>query len=116
MKSTMHHKSRALVATCLILSLGNLFAQTKWVATWATSPEPLVSSQSGFNPPAAGLANNSVRQELRVSIGGDTLRMRFTNEYTNVPVRINAVNIAVSTGAGIIDTHTIRNFKFNGAD
>lgn len=114
MRFLKNTKVTAMLA--LALGVGSLFAQTKWVATWATSPEPLVSSQSGFNPPAVGLANNSVRQELRVSIGGDTLRMRFSNEYTNVPVRMNAVNIAVSTGAGIIDTTTIRNFKFNGAD
>ena len=106
----------AILAACVALGASSLFAQTKWVATWGTSPEPLVSGQSGFNPPSIGLANNSVRQVLRVSIGGDTLRMRFSNEYTNVPVKINAVNIAVSTGAGVIDTNTIRNFKFNGAD
>ena len=105
-----------LVAVCMALAFGNLFAQTKWVATWGTAPEPLVSGQSGFNPPSIGLANNSVRQELRVSIGGDSLRMRFSNEYTNVPVKINAVNIAVSTAPGVIDTTTIRNFKFSGAD
>ena len=107
----------AIAAAFLVFGVSNLFAQTKWVATWGTSPEPLVSGQSGFNPPSIGLANNSVRQELRVSIGGDSLRMRFSNEYTNVPVKINGVNIAVvSTGPGFIDTTTIRNFKFNGAD
>ncbi len=105
-----------MLAAYLMLSSGSVFAQTKWVATWATSPEPLVSSQSGFNPPSAGLANNSVRQELRVSIGGDTLRMRFSNEYTNVPVKINGVNIAVSTAAGVIDTTTIKSFQFNAKD
>src|SRR5690606_36516668 len=42
--------------------------------------------------------------------------MRFTNEYTNVPVKINAVSIAVSAGAGIIDTATMRFFKFDGRD
>ena len=104
-----------IVASTAVFCSGNLFAQSQWVATWATSPEPLVSSQSNFNPGMA-LANNSLRQVLRVSIGGDTLRMRFTNEYTNVPVKINAVNIAISTGAGIIDTTTIKNFKFSGAD
>src|SRR6478609_3197371 len=88
----------------LVLLSGMAFeagAQTKWVATWGTAPEPLVSGQSGFNPPSIGLANNSVRQELRVSIGGDSLRMRFSNEYTNVPVKMNGVNIAVvSTAPG----------------
>lgn len=91
-------------------------AQNQWVATWATAPEPLVASQSGFNPPSIGLSNNSVRQVLRVSLGGDTLRMRFTNEYTNVPVKINAVSIAVSAGAGIVDTATLRYIKFAGED
>jgi len=106
----------------LALTAGSAQAQTKWVATWATAPEPLVSSQSGFNPPSIGLANNSVRQVLRVSLGGDTLRMRFTNEYTNVPVKINGVTIALSatqTGidtAGIIDSLTTRFFKFGGQD
>jgi lysophospholipase L1-like esterase len=111
------------LAACLAILPGGVFAQTKWVATWATAPEPLVSGQSGFNPPTpsgapsnSGLSNNSVRQVLRVSIGGDTLRMRFTNEYSSATTKINGVNIAVSTGAGVIDTNTIRNFKFNGND
>jgi lysophospholipase L1-like esterase len=112
---------RVLFFLVLTVALSAVQAQTpsgsKWVATWGTSPEPLVSGQSGFNPPSIGLANNSVRQELRVSIGGDTLRMRFSNEYTNVPVKINGVNIAiVSTGPGFIDTTTIRNFQFSGKD
>lgn len=105
-----------MAASCLILCLGNLFAQSQWVATWATSPEPLVSAQSSYNPPSPGLANNSVRQVLRVSVGGDTLRMRFTNEYTNSAVKINAATIAVSAGGGIIDTTTLHYFKFGGQD
>ena len=107
------------LSALLLVLAGLTSAQTgatKWVATWATAPEPLVSSQSSFNPPAPGLANNSARQVLRVSIGGDTLRMRFTNEYTDVPVKINGATIAVSAGAGIIDTTTTRFFKFSGQD
>src|SRR5690606_7489512 len=65
-------------AALLALAASQTPAQTKWVATWATAPEPLVSSQSDFNPPAMGLSGNTLRQVLRVSIGGDTLRMRFT--------------------------------------
>lgn len=105
-----------LPVALLCLAAAPARAQTKWVATWATAPEPLVSSQSSFNPPAPGLSGNSVRQVLRVSIGGDTLRMRFTNEYTNVPVTIRAATIAVSAGAGIIDTATTRFFRFSGQD
>lgn len=107
---------QAIAPFALALLAASGHAQTKWVATWATAPEPLVSTQSGFNPPAPGLADNSVRQVVRVSMGGDTLRMRFTNEYTNVPVKINAVTIAVSAGAGILDTTTTKYFKFSGKD
>jgi len=67
-------------------------------------------------PPSIGLANNSLRQPLRVSIGGDTVRLRLTNEYTQVPVTLNAVTIAVSNGAGTIDTLTRRPLKFSGKD
>ena len=104
----------AFCAVMIAVALPAAAAESQWIATWATAPEPLVSSQSGFNPPSIGLSNNSVRQVLRVSLGGDTLRMRFTNEYTNVPVKINAVSIAVSEGAGIIDTNTLRYFSFEG--
>jgi lysophospholipase L1-like esterase len=106
-------KAFPLLATCL---LGVGHSQTKWVATWATAPEPLVSTQSSFNPPSPGLANNSARQVLRVSIGGDTLRMRFTNEYTPSAVKILGATLAVSSGAGAIDTTTLRQFKFGGHD
>ncbi len=113
------HAARARAGAVVALLIAGALpaaAQNQWVATWATAPEPLVSSQSGFNPPSIGLSNNSVRQVLRVSLGGDTLRMRFTNEYTNVPVKINAVSIAVSAGTGIIDTNTLRFFTFEGKD
>src|SRR5690606_32012741 len=53
---------RAGTFLALLTGAVPLAAQTQWVATWATAPEPLVSSQSGFNPPSLGLANNSVRQ------------------------------------------------------
>ncbi len=98
------------------LAASHAAAQAKWVATWATAPEPIVSSQSQFLPPSIGLANNSLRQVLRVSIGGDTLRMRFTNEYTPSAVTINAATIAISAGSGVIDTNTTRFFKFGGND
>ncbi len=116
MRKALRRSFPAMALACLALAAGTAFAQTQWVATWATSPEPLVSAQSAYNPPSPGLANNSVRQMLRVSIGGDTLRMRFTNEYTPTAGKIDAVTIAKSAGEGVIDTTTLKHFKFNGND
>ncbi len=83
----------------------------KWVGTWSTAPQ-LVETHN--NPPPPGLSNNTLRQIVRVSIGGNTLRMRFTNEFSKNPVTINSIQIAVSKGSGIIDTTTNTPIFFNG--
>jgi lysophospholipase L1-like esterase len=83
----------------------------KWVGTWSTAPQ-LVETNN--NPPFPGLSNNTLRQIVHVSIGGDSLRMRFTNEFSNSPVTLNSVHIAVSKGNGIIDTLTEKVLYFNG--
>ena len=87
-------------------------AATKWVGTWSTAPQLV---EPGNMPPAPGLTNNSLRQIVRVSIGGDTLRARFSNEFSAAAVTMKSVQIAVSTGAGTIDVSTNKELKFNGS-
>lgn len=84
----------------------------KWVGTWSTAPQ-LVEMQN--NPPSPGLSNNTLRQIVHVSIGGDSLRMRFTNEFSTSSVTMHSVHIAVSTGSGSIDTTTDKTMYFNGS-
>jgi len=85
---------------------------TKWVGTWSTAPQ-LVETNN--NPPSPGLSNNTLRQIVRVSIGGDTLRLRFSNEFSSKPVTMNSVHIAISTGGGTINTATDKSLFFNGS-
>ncbi|MBN1695748.1 SGNH/GDSL hydrolase family protein [candidate division WOR-3 bacterium] len=82
-----------------------------WVGTWSTAPQ-LVEPHN--NPPSPGLSNNSLRQIVRVSIGGDSLRLRFSNEFSESPVTMNAVRVALSAGDGAIDTTTDKGLRFNG--
>ena len=44
-----------------------------WVGTWATAPAPSEAS--------VGLNNHTLRMNPRVSIGGDTVRVRVSNAY-----------------------------------
>ncbi len=83
----------------------------KWIGTWSTAPQ-LVETQN--NPPSPGLSNNTLRQIVRVSIGGDSLRIRFSNEFSNSPVTLNEVHIAVSEGSGKIDKGSDKIIYFNG--
>ena len=83
-----------------------------WVATWSTAPYAAENN----TPPSPYLANNTLRQIVRVSIGGDTLRVKFSNRTCSTPVTMNSVNIAVSTDASksLIETSTKKQLTFNG--
>lgn len=89
----------ALILLCLLMNTVNLAGQTcgkktkKWVATWSTALQ-LVEPRN--NPPSPGLTGNSLRQTVRVSIGGKTLRVKFSNEFSKSPVTMRSVQIAAS--------------------
>ncbi|MGQ1889834.1 SGNH/GDSL hydrolase family protein [Thermophagus sp. OGC60D27] len=85
--------------------------QSQWVGTWSTSPQ-LVEPHN--MPPDPGLANNSLRQKVRVSIGGDTLRVKFSNKFSSKPVTLKKVQIATSIDGSSIDTASIKELTFSG--
>ncbi|MGD2036194.1 MAG: SGNH/GDSL hydrolase family protein, partial [Bacteroidales bacterium] len=92
----------------IFLSTWSLSGQSGdiWVGTWCTGPQLV---EPGNMPPSPGLNNNSLRQVVRVSVGGDTLQVRFSNEFSEDSVTIKAAKIAVSAGESTIyDTTTVK--------
>jgi lysophospholipase L1-like esterase len=83
----------------------------EWVGTWTTAPQ-LVEPRN--MPPEPGLSHNTLRQVVRVSLGGDSLRVRFSNEFSTSPVTLNAVHIAVSAGSSAIVPDTDQALRFDG--
>jgi lysophospholipase L1-like esterase len=86
------------------------------VTTWGCAPQ---LTESG-NVPAAPLANSTLRQFVRSSIGGNHLRLRFSNAYGTSPVTMNSVHFALapataSGGNGAIYTATDKALTFHGA-
>jgi len=65
-------------------------------------------------PPSPGLTNNSLRQVVRISIGGDTIRLKISNEFSTSAVTMKSVHIAASTGGSTINAVTNKELKFNG--
>ncbi len=84
----------------------------KWVGTWSTSQQ---LTEPRNMPPEPGLSGNTIRQVVRVSIGGDDLRLRVSNEFGTEPVSINYVQIASSLGGSTIDVATNASVIFNGS-
>ena len=89
-------------------------AAPHWLGTWASSQQ-LVEPR---NMPPAPLANATLRQVIRVSVGGPRLRVTFSNMAGDGPLQIGAARIARSMGPGsaAIDTASQRTLSFGGAD
>lgn len=83
----------------------------KWVGTWATAMQPVEEDNM---PPVPGLSNNILRQIVRVSLGGNQLRIKFSNEYGNSDLDILLVHLAVSAGGGSIKPGTEGVLTFEG--
>ncbi|MFI4936066.1 MAG: SGNH/GDSL hydrolase family protein [Caulobacterales bacterium] len=63
-----------------------------WAATWEASPE------AGSTPVV--LANQTVRQVARISLGGIFIRARLSNEFGDRPLTIATAHVALAVGAG----------------
>src|SRR5574344_210422 len=100
------------LSSCSIFGHLDTNPPKKWVGTWSTAPQLVEPNNM---PPAPGLTNNSLRQIVRVSIGGDTLRVRFSNEFSTSPVTMKSVQISASSGGGSVDSTTNCELKFNGS-
>jgi lysophospholipase L1-like esterase len=83
-----------------------------WTGTWATA-QMLVEPNN--MPPEPGLSENTLRQIIKVSIGGKKLRLRFSNLFSDQPTVLKSVSIADVAAAPIIDLKTQKILSFNGS-
>ena len=86
------------VAICLLLFAPELVAASTntWIATWGTSPQ---SGTPDPHEPLLNIENQTVRERVRVSIGGSQIRVRFSNEFGSSPLLIGAAARTDSTRA-----------------
>jgi lysophospholipase L1-like esterase len=82
-----------------------------WTGTWGAAQQLV---ESGNMPPAPGLTNNTLRQTIRVSIGGEVVRVKFSNTFSKSPVNIKLAGIAVSKDGCTIDPGTQKVLRFKG--
>ena len=83
-----------------------------WVGTWATAPQTVVKS---FMPYNNCMTNRSVRQVVKVSIGGDVIRLKLSNIYSMQPIEIRSIYIAHAKDSSDIDAKTAQYFKFGNS-
>src|SRR6202789_4706501 len=95
--------SRILIMALTAVFCGqSVLAKTdakQWVGTWASAPllDAHVKNAEEF------LSGATLREVAHVSIGGDTVRIRFSNLYGTGPLVIGPVEIAQTLkGASIV--------------
>jgi lysophospholipase L1-like esterase len=117
-EGSMKNQQKAGTARVLSLTLAILFAlasavsswpsiaQTQhWVATWGASPDSTGQAFGG----------QTIRQLARISIGGQEVRLRFSNEMGAQPVVIGAAHVAISQSGASIQAGTDRVVTFGGS-
>ncbi|GAA0583553.1 SGNH/GDSL hydrolase family protein [Paractinoplanes ferrugineus] len=77
-----------------------------WVGTWAAGVQ---SGRDGFK-------DQTLRQIVHTSIGGDRVRLRVSNEFGGAPLTVTGVGLAHPTGGAGIDLTSARAITFGGAD
>ena len=75
-------------------------------ASWYASPQDYNESFAGTKPVAKSFTNQTLRQVMYVSGGGDQVRVRISNRIGTLPLTIDAVTIAESTGGSAINVAT----------
>ena len=103
---------RLLVLLMVFCALSTYSLAQNWVGTWATAPQTVVRS---FMPYNNCMTNRSVRQVVKVSIGGDVIRLKLSNIYSMQPVEIRSIYIAHAKDSSDIDAKTAQYFKFGNS-
>ncbi len=85
-----------------------------WVGSWATS-QMIPGDRDAL--PSADLEDATIRQMMRLSIGGRQVRVLISNAFGTAPLRVDAVHIARAAGntGGRINPASDRTLTFDGA-
>ncbi|MBB1625803.1 SGNH/GDSL hydrolase family protein [Achromobacter sp. UMC71] len=86
-----------------------------WIVSWSASPQPLW--EPGFVLPTgmpAALRGQTVRETLKLSVGGKRLRVVYSNRYGVQPLVIGAARVALSRGGAAVDAGSDRALRFGG--
>ena len=104
---------RVLAVTLFISSLSFLqgapaqgfLANGHWVGTWSTTPVEV----------GRPFANQTLRQIVHVSIGGEIVRVRFSNLFGENPLVIDAASIGIQSVNAAIAPGSLRQLTFGGS-
>ncbi|WP_290033428.1 SGNH/GDSL hydrolase family protein [Acinetobacter pittii] len=93
----------ALFSLVLFTSFAQAEVQnSQWVTTWAASPQKVWNKDFVFptNIPDQ-ISNQTIKQISQISLGGETIRLVFTNQYGDQPLYIDKTTVGLVKGQSL---------------
>jgi lysophospholipase L1-like esterase len=107
-----------IVALTAVVSVQPLLAKSdakQWVGTWASAPRLDPHARNAEDLLASGTQSGvTLREVVHVSMGGDMVRVRFSNLYGTGPLVIGAVEIAQTQKGAAIVPGSAKPLTFHG--
>ena len=104
-----------------LLAATPLHAQPKprWAASWAAAPlsyipAPLFPGLPALPAKPQIFQGQSLRQQMVASLGGERVRVRFSNLFGRQPLHIVEASVAISEGANAVSPATLQRLRFGG--
>ena len=94
-------------AFCLALAGPATAGERSWIPAWYASPEPSATDK-------AFVQDQTLRQIVRVSAGGTSVRVRLSNAYGSAPLHLDDIRLARRETGSRIDTASDVAVTFNG--
>ena len=85
-----------------------------WVVTWGAAPAPQLPAESQMRSAGLEYSNQTLREVVHISLGGDSFRVRLSNAYGKDTVRIEAVHLALRADGPAIAPGSDRPLTFSG--
>jgi lysophospholipase L1-like esterase len=89
-------------------------AQMHWVATWGASPAPQLADAEQMRTAHLLFENQTLREIVHTSVGGDSLRIRLSNAYGTKTLDLASVHVAARSAESAITAGSDREVTFGG--
>ncbi|MGM1058391.1 SGNH/GDSL hydrolase family protein [Saccharothrix sp. Mg75] len=87
-------------------------ADVYWRGTWAAAQQPVNPFVPGWSQ--RGFTNQSLRQVIRISVGGTHVRIRLSNLYGDTPLPVTGATIARTEAGAALQRGSQRHLTFGG--
>jgi lysophospholipase L1-like esterase len=88
--------------------------QTHWIGTWGASPAPQLSDSAQMAADHLVFADQTIREIVHTSAGGNMVRVRLSNAYGKRTITIGAAHIALRDKQSSIVEASDRALTFGG--